>query len=411
MTASKKKLNKIIKDQQNPAYPYTPYEAINLQTGNHLSEITNGSPVYVVTKIGEYETYFSDFINENKIISIAYTKDAYLNTCKTRNSTRKKEDNVYMNSELKTIEKGHDIGNPPFQKGKDKQFYIKIIRSSLSRTAENHINSKICPKTFLRSKLFKEMQKDYDFIKICIDKPGDFFEKVSSSFMYFIARKRTGNKENGSQCHFVSRNADKIIDLRKINFYLDNEENFIHKDKLEILDKLYIKKIKSFSGSGDTELTQNKTTFSFEKTTNKAYSVYLSSDPQKREMFSKNPAPGYGEEKLCISSILVPGESNYYTEFNKNKGVGRYSVYFKVNKKESEILKDFFDSEIYIFINHFKRTGRYAFLKEIPYLDFENKSIKNRNFYKYFKEQNIINDTDIKTIKNFVSSLDKIKTG
>ena len=305
--------------------------------------------------------------------------------------------------------KGHNIGNNPYQNGKDKKFYLKLLKKQSELVKDGHYFAHYVPSAFVKDKFFKELQKDFDFIKINMD--VQCFPKIGTPIMSFVAIRKTGNKNNGMNCtyKYVSKNVTREINLQIIKLNnLYNEETTVY-EYVSIADKILKDSIKATSGKGDTINKKSGTTYSFDKDDRYKYPAYLTSDPKKCLGYSEKPERGYGEEKLCISDHIIPGESKYYTEFNKDKSVGRYGNYFPVSKEKCYIYEAYLDDDINKFINNLYRSGRFAYIV-IPNLDLNNIDVINLDFYSYFIKKNILNKKDVETIKEFVKN-NKVKTG
>lgn len=299
------------------------------------------------------------------------------------------------------------LSNPPFQNGKDLQFFLKFIKTSIKNSNEGDIIVYICPKSFLRNRLFHEMKKDFDFRVINVDECGRHFPNVSSTFIYFVAEKNTSADKNKS-CKYITNEVNMIVDLSKINFDLSNTQNILHRNAINIINKIYKNKMKKAKGVGDTLDKKSKNIFSLNKDSEFKYPAFLSSKSDRREVFSASPAKGYGIEKLCVAEILEPKKSKYFCEFNKNKSVGRYAHYFECNKQQAEIILEFYNSSYYIYINHFLRKGRYAFV-DLPRFNWNNNALLEKNFDDYFLTEGILTQDEIDEINDF-SSNNKIVT-
>lgn len=270
------------------------------------------------------------------------------------------------------------VGNPPYQFGKNKIFYQQFIALGQNLTSKNGFLSLITPKAWLKNSVchFRNLVNNFTVHHLNVDKCASYFPGISSSFSYFISEK-TGNKNITTNVVLSTRSFN--IDIKDFS---DLATTTILEDetKSQILDKIYEDgSIKPIAGKGQNE-------FVFEKTDAHTYEVFLSTSNKNgldsRCVYSSIEPLNYGITKLIIAHILMPGQSERYSEIS-TKGVGRYSFYFIMDTEEELYnLRDFFDTKVYHFIDFMKRHGRYAYLN-IPNLDF-TKKWTDTDLYNYF---------------------------
>jgi len=275
------------------------------------------------------------------------------------------------------------VGNPPYQKGKDKLLYMKFIKLSYEISSKYIIFINPTALYTTRVKFFDDYKCKFEYINLDPSIGEKYFKGIGlgSLFTYYLINKDKNNCE--TEIDYGS--SKKIINLKKIKYNLLDKRNFNHV-LASIFEKIYKNGvIKPIGGKGD--LIRDKENswhiFKHDKDNVYKYPAYLSSKENRRNVFSKEKSEGYDIPKLTVAGILEPKRASRFSEYSENKGVGRYSSYFPVkNEKEANNLKEFFNSDFYSFLNKEKRTGRYAFL-DLPKLDF-SKSWTNEELYEYF---------------------------
>lgn len=265
------------------------------------------------------------------------------------------------------------IGNPPYQNGPDKLFYIKFISKGLSLLKSNGIMSFINPYSWVDKSVFNSMKKD-GYFHLLKQVDGDEIFKISMG---------------SPLCTFVYEKDASIKGCSKIEMHPKFKKDEF---ALQIISKILKNSIKPIKGKGQPGFIKNKTN-------NYKYPVYLSSkntkDDNRTMVWSDKPEKGTNVDKLIVAHILVPGKTSMFSEFSKEKGVGRYSQYFECDLNESINIKSFFNSDIYKFIDLNMRVGRYAHL-EIPNIDWSLK-YSNESIY------SILTKKEIDYIKNAVN--------
>ncbi len=271
------------------------------------------------------------------------------------------------------------VGNPPYQNGKDKMFYMKFVK--ISYDISKHYVLMITPKAIFTSNnnFYKTYKNKFNYINLS-DKIGTYF-KVASSFTYYIIDKFKNNFNVNVQFSNINMN----IDLNKLQHNILDKRNYDNTFN-SIMNKCYLNgTIERKNGCGDliNESEDKRHIFAKKESDIYKYAAYLSSKEDRKNVFSQKPAEGYGIEKLIVSSIIEPKRAERFSEINKNKGVGRYSAYYPVkNKDNAKNIQQFFNLDFYKFLDKNKRYGRYAFL-DIPKLDF-SRSWTDQELYEYF---------------------------
>ena len=275
-------------------------------------------------------------------------------------SKKKWADKIGINYIQEGIEYGDDmkfdvvVGNPPYQNGKDKSFYKKFIRFADDMTIHGGYIAFICPIAWMKpkDKLFRMFNDAYTFDVINADAAEYFKIGMGSRVQYFIAKKCvTADKEcvkliwDGVEHLLIL----PIEDLTKFNS--DTKAK-------AILDKVYAKgTLVPFKGKGQNE-------FVAESTENYSYDVYLSSKEDRRCVFAKDKPEHYGVKKVIASHIMEPYRFDSFGEIS-TKGVGRYAQYYLGEDDQLHAIREFFNTDLYAFIDKHMRHGRYAQL-ELP---------------------------------------------
>jgi hypothetical protein len=256
----------------------------------------------------------------------------------------------------------YPVGNPPYQNGKHKTFYLGFIKKSFDNLRSGGSMVFICPFNWIEnqsgnsSSLFKEMREHGYF---------DSIEEVNGDEVFNITHrsklcifKYTKNPLNGIFGH------SNII---RVNPLSDIEEH--------ILSKVLSKSILPSKGKGQREFNESKTEeYKFE--------VYLSHRKDRQKVYADKPYPGYGVEKLIVSWIMESDKVERHTKIKKYTGVGRYALYFEMPSKNAKNALSFFKCNIYKFVNNIKQHGNFPYIF-LPDFDFSI-SLNNIEFYKYF---------------------------
>jgi len=249
------------------------------------------------------------------------------------------------------------IGNPPYQNGKDKMFYVKFIKIAAYLINKNGILSFINPYSWVDKSVFNYLKKEGYFHYVQQEDGDELF----------------GISIGSALCSFLWEKSAQVKGCSKIKIHPKFKKDEF---ALSIISKILENSIKPKSGKGQNNFTDNKID-------NKIYPVYLSSAPKRRTMWSSKKEVGYGIKKIVCAHILQPGKALYFTEFNENKGVGRYAVYFEINNEtEYNNIISYFNSNLYYFIDKIKRKGRYAYIC-LPNIDF-SKSWTDQELYEHF---------------------------
>lgn len=270
------------------------------------------------------------------------------------------------------------IGNPPYQNGKHKQLYVNFINLSANIIKKDGFICLITPKTWLKkSKTYSQYKTEFTFFYLNIDECAKHFPEIGTSFSYFICKKGKINLTNltvlETKFKKIEININDFDDLTDVRFLVD--ENF--KVKNELLQKIYAPGILySISGKGDFS-----NGLSINEDEVHKYPCYLSSKEDRRRVFSASRDNDFNKLKLAVAHILEPKRAERFSlilDYN----VGRYARYFLGSKIELNNIQQFFNSNIYVFIDSMKRYGRYAYLN-IPKIDFL-RTWSDKELYEYF---------------------------
>jgi hypothetical protein len=296
--------------------------------------------------------------------------------------------NNSLNYDWQNMKFDYIVGNPPYQKGKDKKFYQKFIDKNLKNLTENGELIFINPATFFNKDANKLLDSSPEFI---VFKNSDeaFQGQISTTDVCYWKYK---NSEKDNQKVTIQDETNSIKDL-EISWPIPNNfpalgyenQRKLYKDLEKtnsILEKLC--KVKSKPGKGQNEFVDSKTN-------THAYEVYLSSKKDRQSLWSKEKPIDYEDTKLIIAHIIECKDVDRYTEIVSNKGVGRYARYFLGDKNELNNVIAYFKSDAYKFVDKFKRRGRYA---EI--------SIPKTDWTKPFCLKNILSKDEIKILRNYL---------
>ena len=227
------------------------------------------------------------------------------------------------------------IGNPPYQNGQHKNFYISFIKWAYENLKpQGHVcmvnpHSWIANRNGDSKKQYKVMLANGFFNKVKEVDDVIFDIKFGGHLSYFLYQK---DVEPGTA---------------EVEWL-----NPIPEDIKEWLDSLNLKEAQRGLDYGDTSEYSEET----------PYELYLSSRSDRRSVWSAKPRPGYGQLKLIVSHILYPGKADHFTEIG-TKGVGRYGKYFVFDtEEECKNAQAFFNSETYKKIDEYTRMGRYAYV-------------------------------------------------
>lgn len=268
------------------------------------------------------------------------------------------------------------VGNPPYQKGKHKTFYMGFIENSFKCLSNNGSMIFICPFNWIEnhsgnsSSLFKKMCKHGYF---------DSIEEVYGDDMFNITHR-------SKLCIFKYTKNTNSEKLGYSNIVRINPLSSIEKS---ILEKVLSKSILPNKGKGQREFTKTKSK-------EYKYEVYLSHRKDRQVVFSNKPYPGYGIDKLIVSWIMESDKCSNHTKIKKNTGVGRYAVYFEMDCKNAENAVYFFYTNLYRFINKLKRHGNFPYIF-LPDFHFHNK-MTEPEVYQYFK----LSQQEINYIENAI---------
>ena len=268
------------------------------------------------------------------------------------------------------------IGNPPYQNGKHKTFYLGFIERSFINLEDNGKMIFICPFNWIEnqsgnsSSLFKKMCKHGYF---------DSIEEVNGDEVFNITHrsklcifKYTKNPSNGIFGH---------SDIIRINPLNDIEKS--------ILSKVLSKSVLPNKGKGQREFKETKSKeYKFE--------VYLSHRKDRQKVYSNKPYPGYGIEKLIVSWIMESDKAESHTKIKKYTGVGRYALYFEMSASESKNAISFFKSKVYNFVNSYKQHGNFPFIF-LPACEFSSQ-LSGSEIYDYFN----LTQSEINYIENAI---------
>jgi hypothetical protein len=239
------------------------------------------------------------------------------------------------------------ITNPPYQLGKNKKFYQKFIDKSLIYSSNLLC---LCPATFFNKNAQKKLKHSPEWIKTyCSEKLWGIKTTHVSAFSF------------GKECNsFIYEDEDNNVCLTldwPLTFSIRDDKsiklNTTHKHLKNKIDK--ITKVKPISGKGHRE-------FVAEKDDKHIYPVYLSSDKNRRCVWSDKEMPHQNEGKLILPHIFAPGR-DLYCEWSNTKGVGRYAVYFLCSEEESKNILNYLHSDTYKLVDEYTRNGRYANIK------------------------------------------------
>lgn len=268
------------------------------------------------------------------------------------------------------------VGNPPYQNGKHKTFYLGFIEKSFSRLVDNGKMTFICPFNWIEnqsgnsSSLFKEMRKHGYFNSIEEINGDEVFNITHRSKLCIF--KYTKNPSNGIFGHSNIIRVNPLSDIEK-----------------SILSKVLSKSILPSKGKGQREFKEIKSKeYKFE--------VYLSHRRDRQKVYANKPYPGYGIEKLIVSWIMESNKVESHTKIKKYNGVGRYAVYFEMPPHESKNAISFFKSKAYRFVNLYKQHGNFPFIF-LPACKFSN-ILSDSELYKHFN----LTQEEIKYIENAV---------
>lgn len=251
------------------------------------------------------------------------------------------------------------LGNPPYQNGKHKTFYMGFIKKSFEQLKDDSTMTFICPFNWIEnqsgnsSNLFKDMSRCGRFDLIQEVNGDDIFNITHRSKLCIFTY--TKNPKNGIL------NNSKIDRINPINSI---EES--------ILKKVDLMSILPIKGRGQREFVN-------EKDKEYKFEVYLSHRIDRQVVYSNKPYPGYGIDKLIVSWIMEPEKVNKHTRIKKYTGVGRYAMYFELPPNKSKNAIKFFSTNIYKFVNTYRKHGNfpYIFLVDLDY----NKTISNDIVY------------------------------
>lgn len=273
------------------------------------------------------------------------------------------------------------VGNPPYQLGKDKLFYMKFIK--LAYEISNKYVLFITPAAIFTTnvKFYEDKKNKFEYINLD-PKTHEYFKVgLGTLFSYYVIDKN----KNDFEVTVNFGDNEQQLNLKKLKYNILDKRNY---DLIfdSIMSKYYLKGIKKrFKGKGDliNKIEDAGHIFKKEKTKDFQYPAYLSSKHDRKNVFSRKPGEGYGISKLVVTDIMEPNRAERFSEFNKDKSVGRYSNYFKVNnEKEAKNIQNFFNSDLYKFLDKKNRSGRYAFLN-IPDIDY-SKLWTDQELYEYF---------------------------
>lgn len=256
----------------------------------------------------------------------------------------------------------HVVGNPPYQNGKHKTFYIGFIKQSFNNLQSGGSMIFICPFNWIEnqsgnsSSFFKEM---------CNHGYFDSIEEVYGDDMFNITHR-------SKLCIFKYSKHPKSGKLGHADIKRVNPLNLIEKS---ILEKVLNKSVLPDKGKGQREFKEIRSE-------EYKYEVYLSHRKDRQSLFSNRPYPGYGLNKLIVSWIMESDKVNKHTKIKKYIGVGRYAVYFKMSNKNAKNAMSFFNTSLYKFVNIFKKHGNFPYIF-LPSCDFYKK-YTDSEIYEYF---------------------------
>jgi hypothetical protein len=267
------------------------------------------------------------------------------------------------------------IGNPPYQFGKNKLFFMQFIEKSKNIIKENGYISLITPKSWINDNynIYRDTKKNMNIIFLNIDECSKYFKNVGSTFSYFIIKNNTEYDNT-----FIKTNKEEFnLDLREIKNYNEFNIRGINKTIIDKINKKLYLKFKR--GKGQNEFKKNKDN-------EYKYDIYLSSKIDRQCVYSKTLPEDYNKSKLIISGILEPRKTLHFSEISK-KGVGRYSLYYcNDNEIILKNIQKFLDSQLNVFLNSIFRVGRY-YTPKIPHFDFT----KEWNDDKIYQELKLTN--------------------
>lgn len=293
-----------------------------------------------------------------------------------------------LNYDWQKMKFDYILGNPPYQKGKDKKFYQKFISKYLKCLSDNGELIFINPATFFNKDANKILETSPEFI-VFKDSEEAFQGQISTTDVCYWKYKKS-NLDNKKVV--IQDKSNDIKDL-EISWPVSNDlpalgyenQRKLYKDLKKtktILEKLC--KVKSKPGKGQNEFIDIKTN-------SHSYEVYLSSKKDRQSMWSNIKPLDYESTKLIISHIVESKNIDRYVEISKDKGAGRYARYFLGNRNELNNIISYLKSDAYRFVDKFKRRGRYAEIS-IPETDWE----------KPFCIENILDKEEISILKKYL---------
>jgi hypothetical protein len=231
------------------------------------------------------------------------------------------------------------IGNPPYGNGQDKIFYRKFIKKSAERLLKpNAVMTFVVPWNYTFSGLCRKMAQSGYFHSI---------EQIDGNSTF-------GINMTTPLCTFLYEKGAKVKGSAPIQLH---QKWAIDPIALSIVNKILQDGIKPINGRGDMA-TCKKGIFELEKSETHTFPVYLSSKEWKRCVWSSSPAKGAGISKLIVSWLLWAGKAESFSEFSKEKGVGRKGKYFEGSEIQAANYVKYFNSEIHIFIESILRKGK-----------------------------------------------------